>query len=78
MRHHRFGVRQLVWPVSSEIKQLEGCQNGWNNPKEDQIELIDPNLQNIEDYSHGDDLPPAHIIFQEQKPPPPKFCDPVE
>ena len=65
MRHHRFGMRQTMWLVSSEIKQLEGCQNGWKNPKEDQIELINPNLQNIKNDGHGYDLPPAHVIFQE-------------
>ena len=73
VRLHRFSMGQPVWPESSEIKQLKGSQNGGDNPKKYQVELINPDLQNIKYDCQGDDLSPAYVIFQERKPPAPEI-----
>ena len=58
-----------VWKVSAEVKELEGGQEGWNYPEENNIFLGKKQLQQVVGNSHSHYLPPADVLLQKAEVP---------
>ncbi len=62
-------VLAFVRQVSAKVKKLQGAEQRRQNPKQNEVLLRNPNLQNIKQNRHKNNLPDSKVIAEETKKP---------